>query len=170
MDELQVGDPAWLRTDVGPVIDADALRTPGRSRRSDRAWSAVAASLPAQARYRRRTLSHAARGRDRLHRRRLEREVFGPIIHVLHYRSDRLEALVDAINATGYGLTFGIHTASTAPREGAARVNAGNVYVNRNMIGAVVGVQPSRGGSGSRGRDPRPAGRITCTASRTSAR
>ena len=88
----------------------------------------------------------------------LEREVFGPIVHVLRYRSDRLEVLVDAINATRYGLTFGIHTRidSTARRV-AARVHAGNVYVNRNMIGAVVGVQPF-GGCGLSGTGPKAGG------------
>ena len=157
MDELQVGDPAWLRTDVGPVIDAEALRT------LDGHAGRIAHGAPWQHRCRLgpdtgdgHFLAPLAVEIDSIGR--LEREVFGPIIHVLRYRSDRLEALVDAINATGYGLTFGIHTRidSTARRV-AARVNAGNVYVNRNMIGAVVGVQPF-GGSGLSGTGPKAGG------------
>jgi RHH-type transcriptional regulator, proline utilization regulon repressor / proline dehydrogenase / delta 1-pyrroline-5-carboxylate dehydrogenase len=157
MDELQVGDPAWLRTDVGPVIDAEALRT----------LEAHAGMITRGAAWQHRCrLSPSARDGyflaplaveiDSIGR--LEREVFGPIIHVLRYRSDRLEGLVDAINATGYGLTFGIHTRidSTARRV-AARVHAGNVYVNRNMIGAVVGVQPF-GGCGLSGTGPKAGG------------
>jgi RHH-type proline utilization regulon transcriptional repressor/proline dehydrogenase/delta 1-pyrroline-5-carboxylate dehydrogenase len=157
MDELQVGDPAWLRTDVGPVIDADALRTldghVGRITHGAR-WQHRCQLGPdtGDGHF----LAPLAVEIDSIGR--LDREVFGPIIHVLRYRSDRLEALVDAINATGYGLTFGIHTRidSTARRV-AARVNAGNVYVNRNMIGAVVGVQPF-GGSGLSGTGPKAGG------------
>ena len=86
----------------------------------------------------------------------LEREVFGPMLHVLPYRSRDLETLVDAINATGYGLTFGIHSRiDSTIRRVASRIAAGNVYVNRNMIGAVVGTQPFGGsrpvGHGSEG-------------------
>jgi RHH-type proline utilization regulon transcriptional repressor/proline dehydrogenase/delta 1-pyrroline-5-carboxylate dehydrogenase len=157
MDELEVGDPAWLRTDVGPVIDADALRA--LAAHADRITRGAAWH------HRCRLGADTAEGYflaplaveiDSISR--LEREVFGPVIHVLRYRSDRLEELVDAINATGYGLTFGIHTRidSTARRV-AARVSAGNVYVNRNMIGAVVGVQPF-GGSGLSGTGPKAGG------------
>jgi len=157
MDELQVGDPAWLRTDVGPVIDAEALRAlEGHAER-------IARGAPWQHRCRLGADTGdghfvAPLGVEIDSIGRLEREVFGPIIHVVRYRSDRLEALVDAINATGYGLTFGIHTRidSTARRV-AARVSAGNVYVNRNMIGAVVGVQPF-GGSGLSGTGPKAGG------------
>ncbi len=88
----------------------------------------------------------------------LQREWFGPILHVLTYRSHELESLVDAINATGFGLTFGIHSRiDSTVRRVAARVNAGNVYVNRNMIGAVVGTQPF-GGCGLSGTGPKAGG------------
>jgi len=88
----------------------------------------------------------------------LEREVFGPVLHVLRYRRDELEGLVDAINATGYGLTFGLHTRidETIARV-VAKARAGNVYVNRNMVGAVVGVQPF-GGEGLSGTGPKAGG------------
>jgi RHH-type proline utilization regulon transcriptional repressor/proline dehydrogenase/delta 1-pyrroline-5-carboxylate dehydrogenase len=88
----------------------------------------------------------------------LEREVFGPMLHVLPYRSRDLEGLVDAINATGYGLTFGIHSRIDGTvRRVASRVAAGNIYVNRNLIGAVVGTQPF-GGRGLSGTGPKAGG------------
>ena len=88
----------------------------------------------------------------------LEREVFGPILHVIRYRASRLDQVVDAINATGYGLTLGIHSRidETAQRI-AARVRAGNAYVNRTMVGAVVGQQPF-GGEGLSGTGPKAGG------------
>ena len=157
MDELQVDDPAWLRTDVGPVIDADALAT----------LEAHVARITRGAAWQHRCRLSPSAGEGHFLAplaveiesiAQLEREVFGPVIHVLRYRSDHLEELVDRINATGYGLTFGIHTRidSTARRV-AARVQAGNVYVNRNMIGAVVGVQPF-GGCGLSGTGPKAGG------------
>jgi RHH-type proline utilization regulon transcriptional repressor/proline dehydrogenase/delta 1-pyrroline-5-carboxylate dehydrogenase len=88
----------------------------------------------------------------------LEREVFGPVLHVVRYRRQDMDRMVDAINATGYGLTFGLHTrldetvAAVLPR-----VHAGNLYVNRNVIGAVVGVQPF-GGRGLSGTGPKAGG------------
>jgi RHH-type transcriptional regulator, proline utilization regulon repressor / proline dehydrogenase / delta 1-pyrroline-5-carboxylate dehydrogenase len=88
----------------------------------------------------------------------LEREVFGPVLHVLRYRAKDLEQLVDAINATGYGLTLGLHTRiDSTVRRVRARARVGNVYVNRNMIGAVVGVQPF-GGLGLSGTGPKAGG------------
>ena len=88
----------------------------------------------------------------------LRREVFGPVLHVVRFPRDGLEALVDAINATGYGLTFGVHTRidETVARV-VARAQAGNIYVNRNLIGAVVGVQPF-GGRGLSGTGPKAGG------------
>ena len=88
----------------------------------------------------------------------LEREVFGPIVHVVRYAAAELDNVVDAVNAMGYGLTLGVHTRidSVAQRI-AARARVGNVYVNRNMIGAVVGVQPF-GGTGLSGTGPKAGG------------
>ena len=88
----------------------------------------------------------------------LEREVFGPVLHVLRFRRDRLDALVEEINATGYGLTFGVHSRidETIARA-AGRAAAGNIYVNRNLIGAVVGSQPF-GGHGLSGTGPKAGG------------
>ncbi|WP_242127906.1 trifunctional transcriptional regulator/proline dehydrogenase/L-glutamate gamma-semialdehyde dehydrogenase [Sphingobium sp. Sx8-8] len=89
---------------------------------------------------------------------RLKREVFGPVLHVIRYRRDGLGPLIDAINATGYGLTFGLHTRlDDTIAHVTARVRAGNLYVNRNVIGAIVGVQPF-GGRGLSGTGPKAGG------------
>ena len=82
---------------------------------------------------------------------RLKHEPFGPILHVVRYRAELLDAVIDSINATGYGLTFGIHSRIDETIERAVgRIRAGNIYVNRNVIGAVVGSQPF-GGEGLSG-------------------
>ncbi|RYY42076.1 MAG: aldehyde dehydrogenase family protein, partial [Sphingomonadales bacterium] len=88
----------------------------------------------------------------------LKREVFGPVLHVVRYRRERLGQLIDAINATGYGLTFGLHTRlDETIAHVTARVKAGNLYINRNVIGAIVGVQPF-GGRGLSGTGPKAGG------------
>ncbi|MEL6368374.1 MAG: aldehyde dehydrogenase family protein, partial [Pseudomonadota bacterium] len=86
------------------------------------------------------------------------REVFGPIVHLYRFKGSELDALVDEINCSGYGLTFGVHTRIDG-RAGqlARRIRAGNVYINRNMVGAVVGVQPF-GGLGLSGTGPKAGG------------
>jgi RHH-type proline utilization regulon transcriptional repressor/proline dehydrogenase/delta 1-pyrroline-5-carboxylate dehydrogenase len=157
MNELVVGDPALLETDVGPAIDAQARDMLERH----------AAAIVRGARWSHRCRLDAATQRgtfvaplavqiDSLGV--LEREVFGPILHVLAYRARDLEQLVDAINATGYGLTFGIHSRiDSTVRRVASRVSAGNVYVNRNIIGAIVGTQPF-GGCGLSGTGPKAGG------------
>jgi RHH-type proline utilization regulon transcriptional repressor/proline dehydrogenase/delta 1-pyrroline-5-carboxylate dehydrogenase len=89
---------------------------------------------------------------------RLQREVFGPVLHVLRYRRNDLDQVLDAINATGYGLTFGVHSRiDETIAQVTKKVQAGNVYVNRNVIGAVVGVQPF-GGMGLSGTGPKAGG------------
>jgi RHH-type proline utilization regulon transcriptional repressor/proline dehydrogenase/delta 1-pyrroline-5-carboxylate dehydrogenase len=157
MDQLRVGDPALLATDIGPVIDDEARAV----------LEAHAQQIVAGARWQHRYQL----GRD-LERgcffaplaveidglSRLEREVFGPIVHVVRYSASHVDDVIDAINATGYGLTLGVHTRiDSFARHVAARVNAGNVYVNRNMVGAVVGVQPF-GGRGLSGTGPKAGG------------
>jgi RHH-type proline utilization regulon transcriptional repressor/proline dehydrogenase/delta 1-pyrroline-5-carboxylate dehydrogenase len=88
----------------------------------------------------------------------LAEEVFGPVLHVARYRADRLDAVLEAIDATGYGLTLGVHSRIDATVERIVeRLSVGNVYVNRNMIGAVVGVQPF-GGHGLSGTGPKAGG------------
>jgi RHH-type transcriptional regulator, proline utilization regulon repressor / proline dehydrogenase / delta 1-pyrroline-5-carboxylate dehydrogenase len=157
MDTLAIGDPALLSTDVGPVIDADAQATLESHAR------AIVDGSPWQ--HRAKLPAGLARGHwfaplaveiDGI--ARLEREVFGPVLHVVRYPGSRIEEVVDQINASGYGLTLGIHTRiDSLARRVAARARVGNVYVNRNMIGAVVGVQPF-GGCGLSGTGPKAGG------------
>jgi RHH-type proline utilization regulon transcriptional repressor/proline dehydrogenase/delta 1-pyrroline-5-carboxylate dehydrogenase len=157
MDELVVGDPGLLATDVGPVIDAEALATlerhAARIVKGARWWHRL--RLPAGIERGSFLAPLAVEIRSIAD---LEREVFGPVLHVLRWKARELDGLVDAINATGYGLTLGIHTRidSTVERV-RERARVGNVYVNRNMIGAVVGVQPF-GGSGLSGTGPKAGG------------
>ncbi len=88
----------------------------------------------------------------------LEREVFGPVLHVLRYRGSDLQKTVEAVNATGYGLTMGLHSRiDSRAKKLAMWSGAGNIYINRNMIGAVVGVQPF-GGRGLSGTGPKAGG------------
>jgi RHH-type proline utilization regulon transcriptional repressor/proline dehydrogenase/delta 1-pyrroline-5-carboxylate dehydrogenase len=157
MDTLAVGDPALLSTDVGPVIDAEALATLEAHARAivhGAPWH-HRAKLPAAlapGHY----FAPLAVEIDGIGR--LEREVFGPILHVVRFSGSRIEGVVDEINASGYGLTLGIHTRIDGlARRIAARARVGNVYVNRNMIGAVVGVQPF-GGCGLSGTGPKAGG------------
>src|SRR5690606_24510186 len=109
MAELKVGDPALLSTDVGPVIDDDALQTlQAHAARMDREARAIAtAPLDAE-------LAHgcffAPRAYELQSLSQLQREVFGPVLHVIRWKSDQLDAVLGQINATGYGLTLGIHS------------------------------------------------------------
>jgi len=157
MDEMVVGDPALLGTDIGPAIDAqarDALEAHAKEIVRGAAWSHRRALDPET----RRGNFVAPLAVQIPSIDVLKREVFGPIMHVLTYRARDLERLVDAINATGYGLTFGIHSRiDTTVRRVASRVSAGNVYVNRNIIGAIVGTQPF-GGCGLSGTGPKAGG------------
>lgn len=157
MQELRIGDPALLKTDVGPVIDPEAL---GRLQGHD-AYMRQSARLIHRCRFTPETehgnfFAPCAYEIDSLER--LDEEHFGPFLHVLRYRSKDLDKLIDAINATGYGLTFGLHSRIDATVDRIrARLRAGNIYVNRNMIGAVVGVQPF-GGEGLSGTGPKAGG------------
>ncbi len=100
----------------------------------------------------------------------VEREVFGPVLHVLRYKREALDKLIDDINAAGYGLTFGLHTRidETIARV-VERIEAGNIYINRNVIGATVGVQPF-GGSRLSGTGPKAGGPLYLSRLRRRAR
>ena len=88
----------------------------------------------------------------------LKREVFGPVLHVVRFAGDRIAEVCDALNATGFGLTLGLHTRiESTVNEVRSRVRVGNMYVNRNQIGAVVGAQPF-GGEGLSGTGPKAGG------------
>jgi RHH-type proline utilization regulon transcriptional repressor/proline dehydrogenase/delta 1-pyrroline-5-carboxylate dehydrogenase len=157
MEELSIGDPSYLSTDVGPVIDDDARSMLEAHIRRMRGEGRLVQQVHLGPSAGRGTfVPPTAFEIDDLSR--LEREVFGPILHIIRYQAHRLDAVIDAINATGYGLTHGIHTRVDETRDYIlSRVRAGNVYVNRNQIGAVVGVQPF-GGEGLSGTGPKAGG------------
>ncbi len=154
--ELAVGDPALLATDIGPVIDAEArARLEAHVERMSATHRVERQPLPAAA-------AHGTFVAPTLIEidslAQLGREVFGPVLHVLRYRRAELGPLIENINATGYGLTFGVHSRIDETIDYVtSRVRAGNLYVNRNMIGAVVGVQPF-GGLGLSGTGPKAGG------------
>ncbi len=163
MRELAVGDPARLSTDVGPIIDAEAKgRLDAYIARLEREGKLIArAPVPAVA-----SRGHfvAPVACEIASLDELQGEVFGPVLHVMRYDARELDAVIDRLNALGYGLTFGVHTRLASRMERlAARARVGNVYVNRNMIGAVVGVQPF-GGEGLSGTGPKAGGPLTLAA------
>ena len=157
MAELKVGDPSFLATDVGPVIDLDAKKmlTEHAERMRREAKLIYEVKLGAEHAHGH-FFAPVAFQIDGLPR--LTHEVFGPVLHVIHYSADRLDDVLDAVNATGYGLTLGVHSRIDGKvRHITERLRVGNAYVNRNMIGAVVGVQPF-GGEGLSGTGPKAGG------------
>jgi RHH-type proline utilization regulon transcriptional repressor/proline dehydrogenase/delta 1-pyrroline-5-carboxylate dehydrogenase len=157
MDELVIGDPSDLRTDLGPVITAAAaeqLHAHLARMAAEARILKVCASRPAQAQG-----SFVAPHLIELHSAaQLTREQFGPILHVVRYRSTEIEGVLAAIRASQYGLTLGVQTRlESFWRQVFARTQVGNSYVNRNMVGAVVGVQPF-GGTGLSGTGPKAGG------------
>ena len=157
MAELSVGDPGQLSTDVGPVIDADALallEAHAAKMATTAKQIAVAATDDSVAH----GTFFAPRAWELTSLSQLTRENFGPALHVIRWKADQLDAVVDTINATGFGLTLGIHSRidETIDRI-VQRAKVGNIYVNRNQIGAVVGVQPF-GGQNLSGTGPKAGG------------
>jgi RHH-type proline utilization regulon transcriptional repressor/proline dehydrogenase/delta 1-pyrroline-5-carboxylate dehydrogenase len=158
MQELRIGDPADLRTDVGPVIDEAARKVlvAHASWLDSFATPLHTCALDEQATAHGSFFAPRAYEIDSLSR--LEREVFGPILHIVRWRGEDLDKVCDAIASTGYGLTLGIHSRiENTIRRITARLHVGNTYVNRNLIGAVVGVQPF-GGEGLSGTGPKAGG------------
>ena len=157
MAELKVGDPAYLSTDVGPVIDAEARdMLAGHVKRMTAEARPIHQCALGPETEHGTFVAPAAFEIDSLSR--LQREVFGPILHVVRYQADRLDQVIEAINGTGYGLTLGIHSRIDDTVEYIhRRLKVGNAYVNRNQIGAIVGVQPF-GGEGLSGTGPKAGG------------
>ncbi|HYG85217.1 MAG TPA: bifunctional proline dehydrogenase/L-glutamate gamma-semialdehyde dehydrogenase PutA [Azospirillum sp.] len=155
--ELRVGDPAFLHTDVGPAIDEEARAMLAAHAERMKAEAKLLFEVPLGEDCAHGTFfAPRAYELDRLDR--LEREVFGPVLHVIRFKGERLDAVLDAVEATGYGLTLGIHSRIDGTiRRIHGRLGVGNTYVNRNMIGAVVGVQPF-GGEGLSGTGPKAGG------------
>ena len=157
MDELVIGDPGLLSTDVGPVIDEDAKRglEAHAARMEKDARLIKAMVLPEDCAH---GCFVAPRAFELSSVKQLDREVFGPILHVVRWKGDQLDQVIADINGTGFGLTLGIHSRIDATiNQIAKNVRVGNCYVNRNQIGAVVGVQPF-GGEGLSGTGPKAGG------------
>ncbi len=157
MAELAVGDPSRLSTDIGPVIGDEAARGIAAHIEAMRAAGRPVHSLALPP-----GCEHGSFVAPALIEigsvGELREEIFGPVLHVLRWRRDTLDELVDAIGGTGYGLTFGLHTRLDDTVERVlARAQAGNIYVNRNLVGAVVGTQPF-GGHGLSGTGPKAGG------------
>ncbi|NVK14639.1 MAG: bifunctional proline dehydrogenase/L-glutamate gamma-semialdehyde dehydrogenase PutA [Rhodobacteraceae bacterium] len=154
MDCLQLDDPWHLSTDSGPVIDEGAragiLAHVGKARAEGRVLKEMRA--PQGGTFVAPTMIEVSGISD------LKEEIFGPVLHVARFKSQQLDQVISDINATGYGLTFGLHTRiDDRVQHVCDRVHAGNIYVNRNQIGAIVGSQPF-GGEGLSGTGPKAGG------------
>ncbi|NJR13986.1 MAG: aldehyde dehydrogenase family protein, partial [Phyllobacteriaceae bacterium] len=157
MDELRIGNPQDPANDIGPVIDAEAragiIAHCANMERQGRVLHRL--KLPAEAAKGTFVAPHLIQ-LDRVSD--LKREIFGPVLHVVTFKARDIDRIVDDINATGYGLTFGVQSRIDARVDRiCTRIHAGNIYVNRNQIGAVVGVQPF-GGDGLSGTGPKAGG------------
>ena len=157
MKELHVGNPEFLHTDIGPVIDNKALNALEKhaTYMKDKGKLLYQCALSPEC-------EHGTFFAPRLYEIGgidvLPQEVFGPVVHIVRYKAKRLNQAIDAINSTGFGLTSGVHSRiDTTCKAFAKKVKAGNIYVNRNTIGAVVGVQPF-GGHGLSGTGPKAGG------------
>ncbi|MDF2530101.1 MAG: putA [Gammaproteobacteria bacterium] len=157
MDELRVGDPSLLSTDIGPVIDEEArnnlLAHIELMKKEAKLIHQVRLSSETQL-----GTFVAPTAFEIPSLSLLKREVFGPILHIIRYKANELDQVIEQINGTGYGLTFGIHSRIQETVDYLCqKIRAGNVYVNRNIVGAVVGVQPF-GGQGLSGTGPKAGG------------
>ena len=162
MSELRIGDPSDYSTDIGPVIDEDA-KTMLNKHKALMSQSAITIlDMPLSDYCKEGTfVSPAAYEIKSISM--LSREVFGPILHVVRFAGNQLDFVCDAINAKGFGLTLGLHSRiESVARSVRARAKVGNLYVNRNQIGAVVGAQPF-GGEGLSGTGPKAGGPHTLT-------
>jgi RHH-type transcriptional regulator, proline utilization regulon repressor / proline dehydrogenase / delta 1-pyrroline-5-carboxylate dehydrogenase len=154
MDDLSLGDPWDLATDIGPVIDAEARDGIVDYIAAAQAGGRVVKSMPAPAggTFVGPTVIRVNGIAD------MPREIFGPVLHIAHFAARDLTRVIDDVNATGYGLTFGLHTRiDDRVQRVIERLRVGNAYVNRNQIGAVVGSQPF-GGEGLSGTGPKAGG------------
>ncbi|HEY5139544.1 MAG TPA: bifunctional proline dehydrogenase/L-glutamate gamma-semialdehyde dehydrogenase PutA, partial [Methylococcales bacterium] len=157
MQELSMGDPGIYKTDIGPVIDRAALAPLNTHLEKMQREAKLLYRLPLDESLRQGNFFPPSLIEINA-LSQLKQEVFGPLLHLIRYRASELGQVIEAVNATGYGLTLGIHSRIDANiktiRQG---IKAGNIYINRNMIGAVVGVQPF-GGMGLSGTGPKAGG------------
>jgi RHH-type proline utilization regulon transcriptional repressor/proline dehydrogenase/delta 1-pyrroline-5-carboxylate dehydrogenase len=151
--ELVIGDPANPATHIGPVIDAEAKqRLDAHIARMKRQAKVHFAGTAPDGNYVAPHIFELPNAGE------LTEEVFGPVLHVVRYRAEHFDRVLQAVERSGYGLTLGIHSRiDDTVEEAIQRLQVGNIYVNRNMIGAVVGVQPF-GGHGLSGTGPKAGG------------
>jgi RHH-type proline utilization regulon transcriptional repressor/proline dehydrogenase/delta 1-pyrroline-5-carboxylate dehydrogenase len=158
LQELRVGRPDLLSTDIGPVIDAQAQSVIEKHVAAMQTSGHPVARRELEAEQTRHGTFVAPTLIEITDVGELEREVFGPVLHVLRYQREDLDRVIDEINGRGYGLTFGVHTRlDETVHHVTDRIRAGNIYVNRNIVGATVGVQPF-GGEGLSGTGPKAGG------------
>lgn len=158
MKERRVGLPGDYSSDIGPVIDAEAHAMLTAHRKKLDQIGTLIGECPLDPGLSGKGHYFAPVAYEIKDIRQLEREVFGPVLHVIRYKADDLQKIIADINGTGYGLTFGLHTRIGTTIETVTNdIHAGNLYVNRTMIGAVVGVQPF-GGHGLSGTGPKAGG------------
>lgn len=157
MQELSVGNPGVYQTDIGPIIDPAALAPLHAHLETMRTQAQLLFQLPLPAGLERGSFFPPSLI-ELQSLSQLTEEVFGPVLHLIRYRESELDQVVNSVNATGYGLTLGIQSRIEAVVNTIHKgVKVGNIYVNRNMIGAVVGVQPF-GGMGLSGTGPKAGG------------
>lgn len=158
MQELKIGNPANISTDLGPLIDEEALRVIQQHKTRLGGFGHKIAQTPLEQSMTRNAHFFAPIAYEIDSLEFLNGEVFGPVLHVIRYKADEIDRVIDDINETGYGLTFGIHSRiQSFIDKVVSRIKVGNVYVNRGTIGAVVGVQPF-GGRGLSGTGPKAGG------------
>ncbi len=149
MAELSIGNPDLLSTDIGPVIDAQAKAQLENHVAHMKQEAKLIFELPIPSEFKGTFVSPTVF--EIKHINQLKHEVFGPILHIIRYKESELNQVIDQINSTGFGLTFGIHSRiNEKVKEVTQKIRAGNLYINRNTIGAIVGTQPF-GGEGLSG-------------------
>ncbi|MCZ6804251.1 MAG: aldehyde dehydrogenase family protein [Proteobacteria bacterium] len=157
MQELIISDPIHLNTDIGPVIDKDAQQMlESHIKQFKQAGKLIFRCKHPEKSLKGYFVRPAIIELENI--QQLTKEIFWPVLHIIRYKANNPDHVIDEINACGYGLTLGIHSRIENRAEAIRqRVKVGNVYVNRNMIGAVVGVQPF-GGCGLSGTGPKAGG------------
>ncbi len=158
MAELKVGNPQYYTTDIGPLIDEEALATLQRYKSTLEGTAKFVAEAPLPDNLKRQGHYFAPIAFEIEDISNLKQEVFGPALHIIRYAAKDIPKVIKSINESGFGLTFGFHTRIDAVAAKAIQdVKAGNIYINRSTIGAVVGVQPF-GGQGLSGTGPKAGG------------
>lgn len=158
MQAIKVGDPSDISTDIGPLINEEARAIVQHHKVRLEGFGKKISEVPMEKNLENQGTFFAPIAYEISDINHLEKEIFGPVLHVIRFKATDIDKVIDEINATGFGLTFGIHSRiDSFIKKVTSRVKAGNVYVNKSTIGAVVGVQPF-GGRGMSGTGPKAGG------------